>query len=374
MLCGCTLVLFADMYATQPILPLLSHAFSVSPAQAGLTISAVALGIALASPLLGFLGDRFGRKRVIVASAYALAAATLLCSFAHAFTFLLAARFLQGIAIPGVNAVGVAYIGDRVERAVHAQYVSIYVAANSLGGLLGRVISGLIGGTYGWAATFVVYGALTLAMAVVMHAALRRGTATHAPPPMLAALGSHLRNPSLIGANLAGASAFFAFTAVFTYLPYLLSRPPFSLPVEKSSLVYLAYAAGVTSSMIAGRLAARRNVIILIRVGILIACTGCAVTLVPSLGAVVLGCVVLCTGMFFVQGLAPGYVNRTAVHARAAANALYQTAYYIGAMLGGLLPGIAYERAGWNAVILVCGAAMVLAFGSSLVMKREVAA
>jgi MFS transporter, YNFM family, putative membrane transport protein len=372
-LCAGTTVVFADMYATQPILPLLSRAFGVSPTQAGLTVSAVVLAIALASPFLGTLSDRFGRKRVIVASAYALAVASALCALMSSFGFLLAARLVQGFAVPGITAVGIAYLGDRVERSVHSQYIGLFVAANGAGGLVGRVLSGYIGGQFGWRTTFIVYGAVTLAVAIGLHATLRTGRTPRATEAPFGAVESHLRNPSLLGADLAGSAAFFSMTAVFTYLPYLLDRPPFSLRVEQSSLVYLSYAAGVIASILAGRLAMRRGVVGLMRLGVLMAAAGCLITLAPKLAAVSAGCIVLCSGMFFVQGLAPGYVNRMATHARATANSLYQSAYYLGAVFGALLPGFAYERAGWTAVIGVCIVAMALAYGGTQVMRKELA-
>src|SRR5690242_7705270 len=71
------IAVYADMYITQPILPLLSHEFGVAPAVAGLTISSVVLAIALASSTYGPLGDAFGRKRVMVVSGLLLSAPTL---------------------------------------------------------------------------------------------------------------------------------------------------------------------------------------------------------------------------------------------------------------------------------------------------------
>jgi len=60
-----TVAVYADMYITQPILPLLSHEFGVAPATAGLTVSIVVLAIALASSAYGPLSDIFGRKPVM---------------------------------------------------------------------------------------------------------------------------------------------------------------------------------------------------------------------------------------------------------------------------------------------------------------------
>lgn len=331
-LCAGTTVVFADMYATQPVLPLLSRDFNVTPSQAGLTVSIVALTIALASPVLGSLSDRFGRKFIIVTSLYALAASTFVCAICPSFSSLLATRALQGIFVPGISGVGVAYIGDRVERTRIATYVGIFIAANGMGGLLGRVFSGIVAGTHGWRATFVLYGAATLVAAIALHLFLKRDDTQRESSSILAAFSEHVRNRSLVGAFAAGALIFFAFVAFFTYVPYLLDGPPFRLRVDQTALVYLAYGAGVIASIVAGTAVRRFNAVFLMRIGAVVAAAGCLITLSPSLPAVTVGAIVLCTGMFIVQGIAPGYVNRTAVHAKASANALYQTAYYAGAV------------------------------------------
>jgi hypothetical protein len=108
-----TATVFADMYITQPLLPMLGREFSVPPATAGLTISAVVLMIALASSAYGPLGDAWGRNPVMVWSCALLAVPTLLCAVAPSLPVLVLLRGLQGLFVPGLTAVAVAYIGDR---------------------------------------------------------------------------------------------------------------------------------------------------------------------------------------------------------------------------------------------------------------------
>jgi len=116
-----TVAIYADMYITQPILPLLSHEFGVAPATAGLTVSAVVLAIAIASSAYGPISDMLGRKPVMVLSCAILALPTLLCAFAPSFGALLLFRTLQGLLIPGVTAV------------LHCHDVQFYSAAFSRG-------------------------------------------------------------------------------------------------------------------------------------------------------------------------------------------------------------------------------------------------
>src|SRR2546427_4429046 len=87
-----TVAVYADLYITQPILPLLSREFGIPPATAGLTISVVVLMIALVSSAYGSLSDAVGRKPVMVTSCVLLAVPTLLCAIASSFHMLLLFR------------------------------------------------------------------------------------------------------------------------------------------------------------------------------------------------------------------------------------------------------------------------------------------
>ena len=107
-----TVAVYSDLYITQPILPLLSREFGISPAQAGLSISVVVLMIAVVSSAYGSLSDVVGRKPVMVASCALLAVPTLLCATATTFHSLLLFRALQGLLMPGLTAVAVAWLGD----------------------------------------------------------------------------------------------------------------------------------------------------------------------------------------------------------------------------------------------------------------------
>lgn len=366
-----TMAVFADMYATQPLLPLLSREFHIGAAAAGSSISVVVGGIALGSGLFGPLSDVFGRKRVLVTSAFVLGFATLACAFAPSFGALLFWRALQGLAVPGVSAVAIPYIGDNFSRERTASLVGTYVAFSGLGGLLGRVIAGVLAGRFDWRVPFYAYAAFTLAAAIGMLVVLRHDVpkshrGTRSIFKAYASMSDHVRHPRLLAAFCIGFLVFFAFIGVFTYLPYLLSGPPYHLGTDVISFFYFSYVAGVIVSPISGRLSRKGGARVVITAGIVIAGAGCAVTLVHAVPLIALGTVVLATGMFTVQSVAPAFVNLTAAHSKGGANSLYQVFYYAGAVFGSTLPGIAWERWAWDGVIVSCGASLVLALAATL--------
>jgi len=365
-----TVAVYSDLYITQPILPLLSREFHVAPATAGLTISVVVLMIALISSGYGSLSDAVGRKPVMVASCVLLAIPTLLCAAAVSFRMLLVFRAFQGLLMPGVTAVAVAFIGDYFSEADLGPKVGGWIAASVAGGLTGRVVSGLLAAATNWRVPFLFFGFLTLLGAAAIGRGLPSGQGipgvrlAHAYRGML----THFRNRRLIGAFIIGGGVFFSFIGVFTYLPYYLTAPPFRLSTALVSSVYLVYIAGVFTSLVIGRLSRRFGRRPVMAAGLAIAAAGVLGTTVHSLPAIVLSLVVLCVGMFTVQSTAPAFVNANAHGAKGAAGSLYVTFYYVGASFGSALPGFAWQAWGWPGVAASCVAALLVGLAADGVL------
>jgi len=361
-----TIACYADMYLTQPVLPELSREFGVAPAQAGLTVSAVVLAIAAASTLYGALSDALGRRRVMVASAALLVVPTLACAFAPSFRALLALRALQGAFIPGVTAVSVAYAGDRWPPDRLTRVVAGIMGAAVAGGLLGRVMAGPVTAAFGWRATFLVGAAVTAVAAAGLAREL--GPAPARQPLALhrawAGVMGHLREPRLLGAFLIGASLFFGWMGLFTFLPYHLTSGRYRLPTALVSSVYLVYTAGVVASPMAGRLAQRFPPRAVMAAGLAAGACGAALTLAGPLPVVLAGLVVFVGGAYTAQAVAPSFVNASARVAKGGANALYLSFYYVGGTLGSSLPGLAWQRWRWPGVVVICFAALAAALAA----------
>jgi MFS family permease len=110
---GCT---FLNVYCTQPVLPLLMRVFHASEVAVSMTVGAVTLSVALTAPFIGMMAESVGRKRVIVPALFAMAAATLFTATASSLHALVCWRFVQGIFVPGVIAVIIAYINFYLAR------------------------------------------------------------------------------------------------------------------------------------------------------------------------------------------------------------------------------------------------------------------
>jgi YNFM family putative membrane transporter len=351
---------FLDLYATQPLLPTLEHQFNVSKAGASLTVSVSTAAVALAAPFVGLAADRLGRKRVIVPAMFVLAIPTMLAATAHTLFALVVWRFLQGLVMPAVFAVMIAYVTEEFAgRGVGAAMAAL-VTGNVLGGFSGRVIAGLVASVTDWRMAFVVLGVLNVVGALVTWAWLptERHFTPHAAP---FAIMPHLRNRRLIATYAVGFSVLFSLVATFTYVNFYLADPPFSLGPALLSSIFVVYLVGVFVTPVAGQWIDRFGSRKTLTVALLISAAIMPLTLTHNLALVAIGLAVCSSAVFVCQSSSTSYLQHAAPLAtRSSAAGLYVAFYYLGGSVGGELPGLLWRWAGWpGCVALVIGAQLV---------------
>jgi predicted MFS family arabinose efflux permease len=357
-------------YSTQPLLTELAADLGVSATGAAWTVSATALGVAVAAPLAGAVSDRLGRKRVMLAAIAATALATLACAAAPGLPALLAARAAQGLAIPFVFAVAVAYVAEEVAGPRAAAVNGLYVSGTAFGGFLGRFLSGAVADGLGWRASFV---ALALVLLLVLGAVAawlpreRRFSPTSGLLGGVRGIGGQLRNGSLLGTCAVGASVLFVQVGAFTYAGLHLAGPPFGLGTAQVGAVFAVFLVAVVVTPLTGRLVSRvgRRVVLVLATGAVLA--GLALTLVPATVAVVAGLAGACTGVFAAQACATAQAASSGGAARSSAVGLYLTCYYAGGGVGAVVPAPLFEAVGWGACVgLLCAVAVLGAVAGSV--------
>src|SRR5499427_1746662 len=147
---------FVNLYSPQALLPELAREFHVGPGEISALMTAGTAAIALSAPFTGALADVAGRKRLITAAMFAVVVPMLIMTFAGSVAQLTFWRFVQGLLLPPIFAVTVAYIGDEWPPAQVAGVAGIYIAGSSLGGFCGRLVPGVLGDLVGWRAAFLV--------------------------------------------------------------------------------------------------------------------------------------------------------------------------------------------------------------------------
>ena len=145
---------FLNVYCTQPLLPYLQRVYHSTVIGISLTVSATILAVALMAPLIWLMAESIGRKKVIVPSLYALTVPTLLAATSQSLHALIFWRFMQGLFVPGVIVVMMAYINEEFASSYVGRAMSAYVTGTVLGGFLGRYISGLVADHFDWRARF----------------------------------------------------------------------------------------------------------------------------------------------------------------------------------------------------------------------------
>src|SRR5580704_9748473 len=165
---------FVNLYSPQALLPELAGEFNVGPGEISTLMTAGTLAIALTAPFAGVLADIVGRKRLITAAMFATVVPTLLMMVVQSVPEMVAMRFVQGLLLPPIFTVAVAYIGDEWPSGDVARVAGIYISGTSIGGFCGRFIPGVFADLIGWRAAYGVVGLLTLISAIVVAATLAR--------------------------------------------------------------------------------------------------------------------------------------------------------------------------------------------------------
>ncbi|WP_414814956.1 MFS transporter [Rhizobium sp. IY2] len=133
----------ASSGAILPILPFYLRTLGASPLVLGLILGAEALGQFVAAPWLGQLSDRFGRKRVLLASQAGALVSLLLLALANSVVFVLLARVLLGLTAANFSAAA-AYAADNSSPTTRRQAIGILSAGLGLGGMIGPGLSGYL--------------------------------------------------------------------------------------------------------------------------------------------------------------------------------------------------------------------------------------
>ncbi|UBV42008.1 MFS transporter [Deinococcus taeanensis] len=356
-------LVFLNVYAPQSLLGTLAGEFHAGAARVGGVIGATMLAMALASPLAGVLADAWGRRRTVMAAFALLVLPALLATQAHTLDALNAARFAQGLLIPGVMVALNAYIGEEVSPARRARALTGYVTGTVLGGFLGRFLAGVIAAHAPWQAAFAFLAATSLAGALL---STRLPAETHFRPSrdargVLRALGAHLRNSSLLATCAVGFLLLFTLVGTFNTLTLRLSAPPYGLNTAQTGAVFAVYLLGVVITPVAAPFLAARGP----RTGLLTAAgasaAGLLLTLAAPLPLIIAGVAAAACGVFLAQAAALNAVQRHVTQARSLAAGLYHLAYYGGAAVASVVAGHIFEAALWPGVVALVTGSMLLA-------------
>jgi MFS transporter, YNFM family, putative membrane transport protein len=364
---------FLNVYCTQPLLPLLRETFHASELAVSFTVSATIFATALTAPIIGMMAERRGRKNVIVPSLFLLAIPTALAATSTSLHALIFWRFAQGLFVPGVIAVMLAYVNEEWAGPGVGRAMSSYVAGTVVGGFLGRYLSGVIATHWHWRTTFLVLAVLDLIGAFLVRAWLplaRNFVPAEHLQQVLDHARQHLRNPRLLANFGMGAAALFALVACFTYANFYLAAPPFHLNSAQLGSIFFVYLLGAVITPQSGRFLDHFG----FRHTTVLYCTmmiaGLLLTLVKSLPIVIAGLAIFSSGVFVAQAAATVQTGAIAGRARSSAAGLYVTFYYLGGSLGATLTAWFWHWAAWPGCVALLTAVSLLSLWLARISGR----
>ena len=353
-------------------------AFNLEPGMMGWMFSASIIGLLPGAFLGGYVADRIGRKKVLVAAVVLFGIFSLWTAYTSSLSGLLAARFLTGLGLGAALPNLIALCAEAVEERQRSTAISIMYCGVPLGGAGAAVIGMLAGEAWQW--VFIVGGVAPLAIAPLMLWLLPESSAFHqqqarvtqSRPSTLEALCGEGRTRVTLSLWI---SYFFTLTVMYmllNWLPSLLLGLGFTKP--QAGMVQMVFnIGGALGSLLGGVLLdrfQRTPVVLCIYLGLLLALAGIGFSSnLPSMAAAGFAAgVFVMAAQLVLYALAPAYyptqVRATGVGAAVAVGRL-------GSVSGPLAAGhILAAGAGTAGVLmaaapgLLVAALVVVAMGS----------
>ena len=361
-----------DLFAAQAVLPSLVKVYQVSPAIMGLAVNACTLGMAAASLIVAMLSTRIERRAGIVAALCALAIPTALIGYAPDIVSFAALRIAQGLCMAAAFTLMLAYIGENCASNIASGVFAAYIVGNVGSNLFGRIASAALADHFGLRVNFIALALLNLAGAALVLVTI--GSARQ--PAMTYAVGGGrdgvvkaMARRELRAGFLVGFCILFAFIGAFTFVNFVLVRPPISLGPMELGFVYLVFAPSLITTIAAGSAVRSFGVRRSLLAGFAVAAAGLPLLLVERLDAVLLGLTLVAIGTFFAQAVASGYIGGRSGDERGAASGLYLAAYFSGGLVGTAVLGFIFQNFGWPACVMGIAAAIVVAAGTSRALR-----
>jgi predicted MFS family arabinose efflux permease len=365
--CG---VIVANIYYAQPLIALISTDLGLSPATAGLIVTATQIGYGAGLLLLVPLADLFENRRLVL-----VVVAIAACALAAAASATSAVAFLVASLLIGFGSVAVQilvpYAAHLAPESVRGQTVGKVVSGLLLGIMLARPLASFLTDLLSWRA---VFGASTMAMFLVI-AVLARALPPRMPAPglgyaaLLRSMGElALTQPVLRRRALYQAALFGGFSVFWTAVPLLLAQR-FGLSQTGIALFALAGVAGAVAAPLAGRAADRELSRVLTPVAIALVSGAFLLSKFATDGSTGALFLLALAGIVLDFGVSANLVfGQRAVYGLGAAirsrvNGLFMATFFAGGAVGSAVGAWAYARGGWDLASSIGAVLPLLALG-----------
>jgi YNFM family putative membrane transporter len=357
---------FLLMYAVQPLLPIFTREFHVDAATSSLALSVTTGCLAVSMLVIGAVAEGWSRKPIMSLSLLAAALLTLLSSFVGEWPMFLFIRAVEGVAIAGLPALAMAYLGEEIHPDDVGMSMGLYVGSGALGGMTGRLLTGLMTDFFSWRPTLAAIGLLGVAAAAIFSVSLPASAQFHprslSMRTLLGSYKSHLKDPVILALVMEAGLVLGTLVAVYNYSSFRLLAPPYLLSQTAVGSVFGLYVFGFFSSSLMGLLSHRFSRPLLLRIGLATMALGVGATLLRPLAMVIAGIALVTIGFFASHSVASSWVGLRAREGKAQASALYLFFYYMGASTAGTIGGFFWTAYAWNGVAAFLAVLLTIAF------------
>lgn len=347
---------FAQIFDAQAVLPALARDLDVPPATAALAVSATTTGLAGSVLVWASVSDRIGRTRAMTWSLVVATVLSLLAPLMPSLTAVIVLRALTGVALGAVPAVAMAYLNEEVRRDQVPVAAATYIAGNTIGGIVGRLVAGPVSEGIGWRAGLLAVATLCAALTWVFWRVVPAPRGFAGRPPGDRAVRRvlrHLRTRALLATYVVGFCLMGSFATVYNYLGFRVAAPPFSVPEQLVSLLFLVYLCGTASSRLGGSAVRRLGPVPVALTGVAVVLVSLPLLLSDRLVVLVLGLGVFTFGIFCAHPVTSSLSGQLARSGRAQSTALYQLSWLAGTAVLGWASGHVYDARGWAPTLLV---------------------
>jgi MFS family permease len=191
-----------DTSIANAALPALSRAFGASFQSVRWVVLAYLLALTAFTAIAGRLGDRAGRRRLLLAGLVTFTAASLACGVAPGLAALLAARAAQGLGAAAMMSLAVALVGDIVPPERTGRAMGVLGTMSAIGTTLGPSLGGVLTARFGWEAIFLVNVPIGMLALLLVYRGVPADRARARVARVEAGAGISLLRTPAIGASL----------------------------------------------------------------------------------------------------------------------------------------------------------------------------
>ncbi|CAN7727430.1 MFS transporter [Paraburkholderia hospita] len=259
---GLMLFDYIDRQVIVSLFPYMKAEWGLSDKQLGSLVSVLSVTLAACVLPVSLVADRMSRVKSIVTMATVWSIASISCLFTRNYSALMVARAVVGVGEAGYGPVGAALIAIHFPDRMRSALLGGFMAAASVGSVLGVAIAGIIAARWGWHAAFGVVGIPGLVLGL-LYIKVRdyhtvdvgtqtQGATRQAVGVARSAFGALKRSPTLLWVGIGSAVQLIVLSSMWAWLPSFLNRVHGIAPDQAGVRAALVVLCGALGSVVWG--------------------------------------------------------------------------------------------------------------------------